>query len=75
MLYFSKRKSVITVAEILVFLLNKETFTKPFCFDTKGIDDCNPNPCQNGAVCTDAMNDYSCKCTPGYEGKNCTESK
>ena len=42
---------------------------------TKDTNDCNPDPCQNGGTCTDALNDYSCKCTPGYEGKNCTESK
>ena len=46
-----------------------------FFFFTQDINDCNPDPCQNGGTCTDGMNDYSCKCTPGFEGKNCTESK
>ena len=39
------------------------------------IDECSPNPCENGANCTDGINDYSCTCVPGYEGKNCTTSK
>jgi len=31
------------------------------------INDCSPNPCQNGGVCTDLVNDYLCTCpsTPG----------
>uniref|UniRef100_A0A8C5U7N9 Coagulation factor IX n=1 Tax=Malurus cyaneus samueli TaxID=2593467 RepID=A0A8C5U7N9_9PASS len=34
-------------------------------------DQCNPNPCQNGAVCKDEINSYVCWCPAGYEGKNC----
>lgn len=34
-------------------------------------DQCNPNPCKNGAVCKDEINSYVCWCPPGYEGKNC----
>lgn len=30
-----------------------------------------PNRCRNGGRCTDAVNSYSCKCEPGYEGKDC----
>jgi Concanavalin A-like lectin/glucanases superfamily/EGF-like domain/Somatomedin B domain len=36
------------------------------------IDDCWPDPCLNGAKCTDLLNDYSCSCTAGYSGKNCS---
>ena len=39
------------------------------------INECEPNPCQNGAQCTDLVNDYECKCKPGYSGKNCDTSK
>ena len=35
------------------------------------IDDCAGNPCQNGGVCADAVNDHSCSCPQGFEGKNC----
>ncbi|NWV29120.1 FA9 factor, partial [Origma solitaria] len=34
-------------------------------------DQCNSNPCQNGAVCKDEINSYVCWCPAGYEGKNC----
>uniref|UniRef100_A0A8C3ED72 Coagulation factor IX n=1 Tax=Corvus moneduloides TaxID=1196302 RepID=A0A8C3ED72_CORMO len=34
-------------------------------------DQCNPNPCKNGAVCKDQINSYVCWCPAGYEGKNC----
>ena len=35
------------------------------------IDDCNPNPCDNGGQCTDLANGYSCACAPGYTGADC----
>jgi EGF-like domain. len=28
-------------------------------------------PCLNGGTCTDAFNDFSCDCPPGYSGKRC----
>ena len=34
------------------------------------IDDCDPNPCINGA-CTDHINSYQCDCYLDWEGKNC----
>ena len=37
------------------------------------IDDCHPNPCQNGGTCTDKPNGYYCKCAAGYTGRNCSE--
>ena len=46
--------------------------TMIFCSDH---DDCMPDPCQNGGACTDDINDYTCNCTQGWEGKNCTISK
>ncbi|XP_048578369.1 neurogenic locus notch homolog protein 1-like [Nematostella vectensis] len=34
-------------------------------------NDCESCPCKNGGSCTDRFNDYTCKCQPGYTGKNC----
>ncbi|KAM6354108.1 coagulation factor IX [Alca torda] len=34
-------------------------------------DQCDPNPCKNGAICKDAVSSYVCWCPPGYEGRNC----
>ena len=39
------------------------------------IDDCAVQPCQNGATCIDAVNDYTCNCVDGYTGKNCSIGK
>ncbi|XP_053395980.1 fibropellin-1-like [Mercenaria mercenaria] len=35
------------------------------------IDDCSPNPCQNGATCVDQVNNYTCTCNLGYTGRDC----
>uniref|UniRef100_A0A8C3C2R5 Coagulation factor IX n=1 Tax=Cairina moschata TaxID=8855 RepID=A0A8C3C2R5_CAIMO len=34
-------------------------------------DQCDPNPCKNGALCKDDVSSYTCWCPAGYEGKNC----
>lgn len=36
------------------------------------IDDCASAPCQNAGTCQDGVNDYTCSCTLGYTGKNCS---
>ena len=38
-------------------------------------DNCSPNPCQNGGVCTDLVDDYVCKCQDRFVGKDCETSK
>ena len=43
-----------------------------FCLD---IDDCASNPCKNNATCSDGIDSFTCQCSPGYYGENCTESK
>ena len=44
------------------------------------INECNPDPCQYGAVCTEsatdssvALGEYHCECANGYTGTNCNE--
>ena len=39
------------------------------------INDCSPNPCQNGGTCTDQVNNYTCSCAAGYTGKICQTGK
>ena len=36
---------------------------------------CSPDPCKNGAICTNRRTDYYCACPAGYDGKNCEISK
>ena len=38
-------------------------FTGQHCEEE--IDECLPNPCTNGAACTDRKNNYDCQCTLG----------
>lgn len=35
------------------------------------IDECIPNPCKNGATCSDQVNGYKCACVAGYTGNTC----
>jgi len=44
-------------------------FNGTFC--DNNIDDCKPNPCMNGAKCTDGQNSYKCTCKDGFKGKRC----
>ena len=39
--------------------------------DVVDINECSSSPCQNGAVCTDAVNSYTCACAAGYTGTHC----
>ncbi|KAL6076772.1 hypothetical protein STEG23_002036 [Scotinomys teguina] len=32
---------------------------------------CLSQPCLNNGICKDHIRNYSCMCSPGYEGKNC----
>ena len=34
-------------------------YTGSYCQEQ--VDECSPNPCQNGAVCTDYLGGYSCE--------------
>lgn len=34
-------------------------------------DQCAPQPCQNGGVCTDGVGSYICWCKLDFDGKNC----
>ncbi|WAR08623.1 SVEP1-like protein [Mya arenaria] len=34
-------------------------------------DDCNPQPCENGGICTDGLATFTCACADGYAGTTC----
>ena len=35
------------------------------------MDECESDPCQNGATCNDQVNGFSCDCLEGFEGDLC----
>eukprot|EP00057_Strongylocentrotus_purpuratus_P026927 XP_011681401.1 PREDICTED: fibropellin-1-like [Strongylocentrotus purpuratus] len=35
------------------------------------INECSPDPCLNGATCSDGVNGYTCTCADGYSGDDC----
>jgi len=41
------------------------------CETISDIDDCVPNPCQNGGSCVDGNSNYTCNCATGFVGTNC----
>ena len=52
--------------------LERNTEQKCFCPD---VDNCDPNPCKNSGVCTNAAgNTYSCACTSDWDGQDCNIS-
>ena len=36
-------------------------------------NECDNNPCQNGATCEDGFNQYFCRCRSGFMGQNCEQ--
>ena len=44
-------------------------------FSFPDIDECDSDPCKNGANCTDGVNNYTCTCMAGYGGPNCSIGK
>lgn len=54
---------ILSCAESIIIVLSSE------------IDECSSGPCQNGAVCNDQLNSFTCDCAPGYTGTYCTEGK
>jgi len=39
------------------------------------LDECESQPCQNEAACTDLVGSYECSCQAGYAGTVCENSK
>jgi collagen type VI alpha len=45
------------------------------CFCFTDVNECDPNPCQNGGRCIDGLRTYTCLCTNNYAGVNCDRCK
>ena len=35
------------------------------------IDDCVDGGCENGGICSDKVDGFTCTCAPGYSGEQC----
>ena len=35
------------------------------------INECDPDPCMNGATCTNGIGMFTCSCAAGYTGTTC----
>ncbi|KAM9338728.1 versican core protein [Symphorus nematophorus] len=46
-------------------------FTGQFC--ETDVDECQSNPCLNGATCLDGVNSFTCLCLPSYAGELCEQ--
>ncbi len=54
------------------FLLSESVLIRPAGVNCEvDVDECEADPCQNGATCHDHVGLYTCECVPGYEGINC----
>lgn len=36
--------------------------------DFTDLNECTPNPCQNGGICIDGVGEFNCECTSGWSG-------
>lgn len=39
-----------------------------FLFCNTDLNECTPNPCRNGGICSDGVGEFSCECTSGWSG-------
>ena len=54
---------------IIIFI-----YSYSFLF-TPDIDECNPNPCQNGGTCIDGVDSHTCTCAAEYTDTDCQTSE
>ena len=47
----------------------------PGTFYSLDINECASGPCQNGGVCEDGVNGFTCQCPLGFSGTFCERSK
>lgn len=58
-----------------IFLLEVGGVKKHFHLYVVDNDECQSNPCRNGATCIDGFNTFTCLCLPSYVGALCEQGK
>ena len=66
-----KMTQLYAVTTLFIFTSLTVFFHRLKIYKSTDINDCSPNPCQNGGNCTDGVNFYSCSCAKGFNGSNC----
>ena len=56
---------------IICILLPQMNLFMKTVFHLTDTDECASNPCQNGATCNDAVNQYTCTCVAGWQDAEC----
>ena len=49
----------------------KNIYIYIYHFSPPDIDDCVNNNCSSGGSCIDGINNFTCKCNPGFTGDRC----
>ena len=72
---FKDLKPVLNLLFVSILLLLKLTEVNVLFSIFSDINECDPNPCLNGAACVDEINGYQCVCSLGFDGPQCQKSK
>ena len=53
-------------------MIQEHSLRHVICFELIDINECDSNPCMNGATCNNLVNMYTCDCVDGYAGDDCS---
>lgn len=56
---------------VVVGAPGQSTSGRVYLFPVDATDDCAPNPCRYGGICTDGLFSFTCGCATGYSGPTC----
>lgn len=51
---------------LCVIMLSYRNYRCVYCAD---LNECTPNPCKNGGICSDGVGEFECECLPGWSGR------
>ncbi len=60
-----------TVENIYAYDIPEYICLMVYMYNISEINECESNPCSNGATCVNEINEYHCICPPGYNYTHC----